>query len=258
MLAADKLLLRSTVKQRTIELREKELNLFNSNFSAVATQAALLAGFSMAFLEMSVHLHGLHFNPLAKGLLHLFATLCICCNIFVVSIITFVSVWGSGKALRGRDGSMSKVVQGMNKERWLIFYTFGVGLIAQLVSVACSTWLLMQREIALIATMMLLATCYALISNVCATVSTPEPLASDAALPCCLATCSPATHRESRARDSPQQAMRIFKKFELQAGEVVKFNDFLRALPKSEEMADEDFDEEEMDGEMSDSKQAVI
>ena len=70
MLAADKLLLRSTVKQRTIELREKELNLFNSNFSAVATQAALLAGFSMAFLEMSVHLHALHFNPLAKGLLH--------------------------------------------------------------------------------------------------------------------------------------------------------------------------------------------
>ena len=108
MLAADKLLLRSTVKQRTIELREKELNLFNSNFSAVATQAALLAGFSMAFLEMSVHLHGLHFNPIAKGLLHLFATICICCNIFVVSIITFVSVWGSGKALRGRDGSMSK------------------------------------------------------------------------------------------------------------------------------------------------------
>ena len=43
MLAADKLLLRSTVKQRAIELREKELNLFNSNFSAIATQAALLA-----------------------------------------------------------------------------------------------------------------------------------------------------------------------------------------------------------------------
>lgn len=52
MLAADKLLLRSTVKQRTIELREKELNLFNSNFSAVATQAALLAGFSMVCLAI--------------------------------------------------------------------------------------------------------------------------------------------------------------------------------------------------------------
>jgi len=215
MLAADKLLLRSTVKQRTIELREKELNLFNSNFSAVATQAALLAGFSMAFLEMSVHLHGLHFNPLAKGLLHLFATICICCNIFVVSIITFVSVWGSGKALRGKDGSMSKVVEGMNKERWLIFNTFGVGLIAQLISVACSTWLLMQREVALVSTVFLLATCYALISN----------------------------------------AIRIFKKFELQAGEIVRFGDFLRALPKSEEVDEDDYDEEEL---APDPKQAVM
>ena len=215
MLAADKLLLRSTVKQRTIELREKELNLFNSNFSAVATQAALLAGFSMAFLEMSVHLHGLHFNPLAKGLLHLFATICICCNIFVVSIITFVSVWGSGKALRGKDGSMSKVVEGMNKERWLIFNTFGVGLIAQLISVACSTWLLMQREVALVSTVFLLATCYALISN----------------------------------------AIRIFKKFELQAGEIVRFGDFLKALPKSEEVDEDDYDEEEL---APDPKQAVM
>ena len=206
MLAADKLLLRSTVKQRTIELREKELNLFNSNFSAVATQAALLAGFSMAFLEMSVHLHALHFNPLAKGLLHLFSTVCICANIFVVSIITFVSVWGSGKALRGKDGSMGMVVEGMNKERWLIFYTFGIGLLALLCAVACSTWLLMQREVALLATAMLLATCYSLVSN----------------------------------------ALRIFKKFELQAGEVVRFGDFLRALPKATEANDDDYDDEEL------------
>ena len=146
MLAADKMLLRSQVKQQAIALREKELNLFNSNFSAVATQAALLAGFSMAFLEMSVHLHGTHYNPVAKGLLHLFATICICTNIYVVSVITFVSVWGSGKALRGRDGSMAKVVDGMNKERWLIFITFGIGLISLLSAVACSTWLLMQWE----------------------------------------------------------------------------------------------------------------
>ena len=216
MLAADKLLLRSTVKQRTIELREKELNLFNSNFSAVATQAALLAGFSMAFLEMSVHLHALHFNPLAKGLLHLFSTICICANIFAVSIITFVSVWGSGKALRGKDGSMSMVVEGMNKERWLIFLTFGVGLLSLLSAVACSTWLLMQREVALLATVLLLATCYALVSN----------------------------------------AIRIFKKFELQAGEVVRFTDFLKALPKANEMADEDFDADEE--EMQDPKQAIV
>jgi hypothetical protein len=206
MLAADKLLLRSQVKQRAIELREKELNLFNSNFTAVATQAALLAGFATAFLEMSVHLHALHFNPLAKGLLHLFSTICISANVFVVSVITFVSVWGSGKALRGRDGSMSVVVEGMNKERNLIFWTFGVGLVSLLFAVAASTWLLMQREVALISTMILLSTCYALLKN----------------------------------------ALRIFKKFELRQGEVVRFSDMLRSLPKAQEASDDVFDEEEL------------
>ena len=37
---APQLLLQSNVKQRSIELREKELNLFNSNFSAVGTQVS--------------------------------------------------------------------------------------------------------------------------------------------------------------------------------------------------------------------------
>lgn len=108
---------------------------------------------------------GVHYNPYAKALLHLFATICICANIFVVSIITFVSVWGSGKALRGRDGSMATVIEGMNQERWLIFLTFGVGLLSLLSAVACSTWLLMQWEVAGIATALLVFTCYALVSS---------------------------------------------------------------------------------------------
>ena len=153
MLAADKLLLRSTVKQKTIELREKELNLFNANFSAVATQAALLAGFSMAFLEMSVHLHGEHHNYVAKAALHLFSTICICANVFTVSVITFVSVWGSGKALRGKDGSMDQAVDGMHAERAFIFTCFGVGLITTLLALMSAAWILMTLEVAMVATL---------------------------------------------------------------------------------------------------------
>ena len=55
MLAADKLLLRSTVKQRAIQLREKELLLFTDNFNAVGTQSAVLAGFAMtSFAEIDL------------------------------------------------------------------------------------------------------------------------------------------------------------------------------------------------------------
>ena len=88
MLAADKLLLRSTVKQRAIQLREKELLLFNDNFNAVGTQSAVLAGFAMtSFAEIDLphnafyaqkvcsarvvhnprfHLSGLHFKFFAS------------------------------------------------------------------------------------------------------------------------------------------------------------------------------------------------
>ena len=44
MLAADRQLLETNLKQRAIQLREKELNLFVENFSSVGTQAAVMAG----------------------------------------------------------------------------------------------------------------------------------------------------------------------------------------------------------------------
>ena len=63
----------------------------------------------MAFLEMSVHLHGEHHNYVAKAALHLFSTICICANVFTVSVITFVSVYSSGKALRARTARWARL-----------------------------------------------------------------------------------------------------------------------------------------------------
>ena len=45
-----------------------------------------------------------------------------------------VSVWGTGKALRGKDGSMDQAVDGMHNERAFIFSCFGVGLITTLLA----------------------------------------------------------------------------------------------------------------------------
>ena len=69
MLAADKLLLRSTVKQRAIQLREKELLLFNDNFNAVGTQSAVLAGFAMtSFAEIDLP-HNAFYAQKARSLM---------------------------------------------------------------------------------------------------------------------------------------------------------------------------------------------
>ena len=91
MLAADKLMLQSNVKQRSIQLREKELKLFNTNFSAVATQSAVMAGFTLtSFVEIDLPPN----KMVAKAMLHFFITMSICSNFLCVAMVTFVTVWG--------------------------------------------------------------------------------------------------------------------------------------------------------------------
>jgi hypothetical protein len=163
MLAADRLLLETNMKQRAIQLREKELNLFVENFSAVGTQAAVMAGFTTTCLiEISIP-ETVHFIP--KTLLHFFAIFSICTNLTCVSLSTIVSVWGSGKALRGKEGSMDEAVDGMSSERNLIFKCFGFGLIGNMCTIMCASWILMEPTMALFASMMVSFGLYTILSN---------------------------------------------------------------------------------------------
>ncbi len=119
MLAADRLLLETNMRQSAIKLREKELNLYCDNFSSVGTQAAVMAGFTTTcFIEISIPTSS---HVIIKGMLHFFAILSICFNLTCVSLSTIVSVWGSAMALRGKDGSMDEAVNG-NQEQINYYY----------------------------------------------------------------------------------------------------------------------------------------
>lgn len=138
------------MKQRAIQLREKEINLFTENFTAVGTQAAVLAGFTTTcFIEVTIPDDA---SIMLTSLLHLSAIFTICANIVCVSLSTIVSVWGSGKALRGKDGSMDDAVDGMNNERGLIFKAFDLGLAGNLCTVTVASWILMQPAVAALST----------------------------------------------------------------------------------------------------------
>lgn len=113
MLAADKLLLQSQIKQKAVSLREKELSLHYENFNAVGTQAAVLAGFAMtALAEVQVppSCHTLPENsPLReytddspqctsiwlKGAFYMLVLLCMAAQIHCVCNTTFITVWGA-------------------------------------------------------------------------------------------------------------------------------------------------------------------
>lgn len=104
MLAADRSLLEINLKQSAIKLREKELNLYAANFSAMATQAAVLAGFTTTCLiEIEIPQD---ISNYFKNFFHISAVISICSNIACVSLATISSISGTAKALRGKDGSM--------------------------------------------------------------------------------------------------------------------------------------------------------
>lgn len=148
MLAADKLLLTSTIRKNATELKGKELALHKGNFDAVGTQAAVLAGFAVVMViefDMPENAH-----PVLQGLFYVFAVICLVSNLRCVAMTTCITVMGTGLALRGPDGSMVRAVEGMYKQRVVVFRSFGIGIICCCMSILVISWVKMQLIPALI------------------------------------------------------------------------------------------------------------
>eukprot|EP00741_Cyanophora_paradoxa_P006102 tig00000983_g5917.t1 len=129
MLAAEKQALEADLKQRSIQIREKELAFFNTSMGSIATTCALLAGFSYA--NMQVHFED---NTIISQILKILylttTTLSMALNLLTVSNATFTIIFGTGLALRGPDGSMQRAVDGMAAERKVAVRAFFAGIIS--------------------------------------------------------------------------------------------------------------------------------
>jgi hypothetical protein len=129
----------------------------------MATQAAVMAGFTTTcIIEITIPINA---DPLMKGALHIFGILSICSNITCVSLSTITIIWGSGKALRGVDGSMDEAVEGINHERSLIFNSFAVGLGGNLGTVLCACFMIMDPPVAIMCAIVLIYTAISIYAN---------------------------------------------------------------------------------------------
>jgi hypothetical protein len=132
MLAADKAALESDLRKRAIEIQDKELTYFVNNFNSVASQSALLAGFSFSALTLT-NFKGIQGeNKGYKVAFYTATCLSMSFQLIAVLMATFVSsqyrllqghvtnkfprcsglqsnMWGPGLALRGPPGSMKTV-----------------------------------------------------------------------------------------------------------------------------------------------------
>lgn len=146
MLAADKLLLTSTIRKNATELKGKELELHKDNFDAVGTQAAVLAGFSVVMLvEFDMPEDA---NLFMHCSFYIFVIITLISNLRCVAMTTCITVLGTGLALRGPDGSMIRAVEGMYKQRYDVFLAFGIGIISCHVSALVGCWIKMQIQAA--------------------------------------------------------------------------------------------------------------
>jgi len=163
MLAADKLLLQSRIRQNAIQLKEKEFQLHNANFGTVGTQAAVLAGFTMtAFAEMTIPPNS---SRILCFVYYTMVTVSLCANLFCVGETTTLSVFGTSLSLRGPDGSMIRAVDGMYEERYQIFQTFAVGIFSLFGAMAFGSLLTLQIETALSTSFILAFGAYRLYDN---------------------------------------------------------------------------------------------
>lgn len=74
-------------------------------------------------------------------------------------------MWGSGKALRGKDGSMDEAVEGMNNERSLIFKSFACGLAGNLMTVLAACLITMEFPTSIVASGVVLYTAWLIYNN---------------------------------------------------------------------------------------------
>ncbi len=143
MLVADRLAVDSELKAQAIQIKNIEMQNIDRYLGTVGTQAALIAGFSIAVLmgdELIRISNGDNIHMVSQALLYSFAMLTLCFQFYCVLCSTLVSVLGPTYALNGPKGSMHSAVRAMKEERTTILYSFGSGVGCFGCTMICTSW----------------------------------------------------------------------------------------------------------------------
>ena len=137
MIQADKELIQSQLKLSSLKVRQKEVAFYGANFESIATVSALVAGFTIGALQNRLP-NDAHYA--LSLLFHCAFPLTVMHSLFCVCNSTFVSMFGPGLALRGRDGSMHRAVEGMMQERTDVFSYFQSAILGAHIGTAILIW----------------------------------------------------------------------------------------------------------------------
>jgi len=156
------------VARQQIEIRQLEVDWYCGNYSTIAGQAAMLAGF--AFTQLTTPIPADYVPPIFLEFGYLFLTcVAIGLELSVIMLSTFLTVWGPSLALRGRRGvaDLHRAVDCLRDYQFLTFSYFIIGWILFFISNICQVWIYFRRRVAVVVTFPLLCFVIAILYYTC-------------------------------------------------------------------------------------------
>jgi len=151
MLQLSKNSLVTGVARKQIEIRQLEVDWYCGNYSTIAGQAAMVAGF--AFTQLTTPMPDDYVPPIMLEFGYLFLT-CVAIGLELSAIMlsTFLTVWGPSLALRGRRGvaDLHRAVDCLRDYQFLTFAYFIIGWILYFISGILQVWIYFKRQVALV------------------------------------------------------------------------------------------------------------
>lgn len=136
MIEANKRYLKANLTQGVLGIQTNLINLYSNNLSAVATQAALIGGFSFTAVSVTYDASGT--TQLALGYFYYVCfTVCLVSALFILSQATIVVMFGPTMALKGATDEAVKFAAGHMMNQQLIILRAASIAISSLFLAAC-------------------------------------------------------------------------------------------------------------------------
>lgn len=142
MLNAEHVALESRLVQQMVALRQREMDALLNRFTAVGTQASLLAGFAIGVLAGGPSPSDPDVAVPVRYIFYISSLTCVLCSMHVVACTMYVCNWAPGLALRGPSGSLTRAYEASRSERKQINLFFTLAIIAFAVQMVALVFIL--------------------------------------------------------------------------------------------------------------------
>lgn len=165
MIAANKRFLKANLTQGVLGIQTNLINLYSSNLSAIATQAALIAGFSFAAVATEFNVSSLAAEVLSYFYYVCF-TVCLTAAIFVLTQATICVMFGPTMALKGSNDEAVKIAAShMMNQQIYILKIAQVSITALFLGACLLSWGTYPLGIAAMTTVVYILTYYMIIKE---------------------------------------------------------------------------------------------